>query len=124
MNMNQSPRTNSYDDEKSRKVGVVGLGYVGLPVAITFGETYQVIGIDTNKNKIKQLNKAIDPNGELYEAELQKKSIEYVSKPDRLRECTHIIVAVPSHITNLKEPDLTMIEDANKKLGKNLSKHT
>jgi len=124
MNMNQSPRTNSYDDEKSRKVGVVGLGYVGLPVAITFGETYQVIGIDTNKNKIKQLNKAIDPNGELSEADLQKKSIEYVSKPDRLRECTHIIVAVPTPITNLNEPDLTMLEAATKMVGENLSQHT
>src|SRR5690625_4966620 len=124
MNMNQSPRTNSYDDEKSRKVGVVGLGYVGLPVAITFGETYQVIGIDTNKHKIKQLNKAIDPNGELSEADLQKKSIEYVSKPDRLRECTHIIVAVPTPITNLNEPDLTMLEAATKMVGENLSQHT
>lgn len=117
-------RSCSSEEKESLKIGVVGLGYVGLPVAVTFGEKYQVIGLDTNKHKIEQLYKAIDPSGELSKAELQNKSIEYVSEPHKLRECTYIIVAVPTPINNLNEPDLTFLEDASKMIGKNMSHHT
>src|SRR5690625_2051680 len=110
--------------KKAPKIGVVGLGYVGLPVAIAFAEKYPVIGMDINEHKINQLNKAVDPNGQLSQTDFNDKSIEYVSEPYRLRECTHIIVAVPTPITNLNEPDLTMLEAATKMVGENLSQHT
>src|SRR5690625_560684 len=127
MNMNKKNHpfhTRSYEEETALKIGVVGLGYVGLPVAITFAEKFQVIGMDIDKNKIDQLSKAIDPNGELSKADLQNKSIEYVSEPYKLQECTYIIVAVPTPITNLNEPDLTPLENATKMLGENLSQNT
>lgn len=116
--------SSTHKEIKSPKIGVVGLGYVGLPAAIAFADKYQVIGVDTNKSKINQLYKAIDPNGELSKTDLTNKSIEYVSEPYRLRECTYIIVAVPTPITDLNEPDLTPLESVSKMLGKNLSQHT
>lgn len=127
MNMDEKTlnfHTSTYKEINPSKIGVIGLGYVGLPVAIAFAETYQVIGVDTNTNKINLLNRGIDPNGELSKAELENKSIEYVSQPHKLRECTHIIVAVPTPINDLNEPDLTILENASKSLGKSLSRDT
>src|SRR5690625_6410065 len=80
--------------------------------------------MDIDKNKIDQLNRAIDPNDELSKANLQNKSIEYVSEPYKLRECAYIIVAVPTPITHLNEPDLTPLETATKMLGENLAQIT
>ena len=120
----QPVRINPFEVESYPVVGVVGLGYVGLPVAIAFGEKYRVIGMDTNKNKINQLSKGIDPNGELSKEQLENKKLEYVCEPCKLQECTHIIVAVPTPLTDLNEPDLTMLKDATKMLGENLSQHT
>lgn len=120
----QPIRTDSFEAVGFPVVGVAGLGYVGLPVAIAFGEKFRVIGMDTNKNKINQLSKGIDPNGELSTEQLENKKLEYVSKPYKLQECTHIIVAVPTPITDLDEPDLTLLKDATKMIGENLSQHT
>src|SRR5699024_1205930 len=63
-------------------------------------------------------------NGELSKEQLENKKLEYVSKPYKLQECTHIIVAVPTPITDLDEPDLTLLKDATKMIGENLSQHT
>src|SRR5699024_3613035 len=103
----QPTRNHSFEARGFRVVGVAGLGYVGLHVAIAFGQKFRVIGMDTNKNKINQLSKGIDPNGQLSTEQLENKKLEYVSKPYKLQECTHIIVAVPTPITDLDEPDLT-----------------
>src|SRR5699024_6816637 len=105
-------------------VGVGGRGDVGVDVGIAFGEEVRVIGMGTNKNKINQLSKGIDPNGELSTEQLENKKLEYVSKPYKVQECTHIIVAVPTPITDLDEPDLTLLKDATKMIGENLSQHT
>src|SRR5699024_12134502 len=88
------------------------------------GDKYRVIGMDTNKNKVNQLSKGIDPNGELSKAQLKDKKLEYVCEPYKLQECTHIIVAVPTPITSLNEPDLTLLKNATKMIGERLSQHT
>src|SRR5699024_3984658 len=72
----QPIRTDSFEAVGFPVVGVAGLGYVGLPVAIAFGEKFRVIGMDTNKNKINQLSKGIDPNGELSTEQLENKKLE------------------------------------------------
>src|SRR5699024_660323 len=120
----QPIRTDSFEAVGFPVVGVAGLAYVGLPVAIAFGEKFRVIGMDTNKNKINQLSKGIDPNGELSTEQLENKKIEYVSKPYKLQECTHIIFAVTTSMTELNERDITLLKDATTMIGENLSQHT
>src|SRR5699024_10987448 len=113
----QPIRTESFEAVGLPVVGVAGLGCVGLPVVMAFGENYRGRRMDTNKNKINQLYKGIDPNGQLSTEQLENKKLEYVSKPYKLQECTHIIVAVPTPITDLDEPDLTLLKDATKMIG-------
>src|SRR5699024_9457545 len=117
----QPVRINPFEVESYPVVGVVGLGYVGLPVAIAFGEKYRVIGMDTNKNKINQLSKGIDPNGELSKEQLENKKLEYVCEPCKLQECTHIIVAVLTHLNYFNEQDLTILYDETNMFIVNLS---
>jgi len=122
-NINLPLRTNLYKQANPPKIGVVGLGYVGLPVAITFAEKFQVIGVDTNQHKIALLNQAIDPNGELSKSDFQNKTITYVSDPSTLRECSYIIIAVPTPVTRINEPDVSLLEEASKMVGENLAQH-
>src|SRR5699024_4872924 len=107
----QPVRINPFEAEISPVVGVVGLGYVWLHEAIELSEIIRLIGKDKNINKINQVSKGIDRNAELSTEQLENKKHEYISKPYRLQECTHIIVADPTPITRLNEPDLTMWED-------------
>lgn len=107
-----------------RKVAVVGLGYVGLPVAVAFGKKQDVIGFDINKERVGLLQEGIDLTNEVEKKDLQESSIKFTSDPTDLRQTNFIIVAVPTPINENKQPDLTPLLKASETIGKNLSKGT
>lgn len=105
-----------------RKIGVVGLGYVGLPVAVEFGKRRPIIGFDINQYRIDTLKQNIDYTGEVTEEELTNTLIEFTTNPVELKKCDFIIVAVPTPIDNAKRPDLTPLIKASETVGNNLMK--
>jgi len=107
---------------KDQKIAVVGLGYVGLPVAVAFGEKSEVIGFDISEERVQELKQGIDRTDEVTEKDLENTSIQFTSDPSDLKEASFIIVAVPTPITENKHPDLTPLEKASKTIGANLSK--
>ncbi|TDL76545.1 nucleotide sugar dehydrogenase [Peribacillus frigoritolerans] len=106
----------------NRKVGLVGLGYVGLPVALAFGKTFPVVGFDINSKRIEELKQFIDSTGEVASNELQNTNVEFTTEEMKLRECNFIIVTVPTPIDKDKKPDLTPLIKASETVGRNLSK--
>ena len=83
---------------KERTVAVVGLGYVGLPIAVAFGKHRRTIGFDINKPKIEELKKGFDRTGEVSPADLKTTQVHYTSEPGDLKGADFIIVAVPTPI--------------------------
>lgn len=106
------------------KIAVVGLGYVGLPLAIEFAKTklVPVIGFDVDKEKIEKLKNGIDPTNEVGNKAVKTAKIEYTSDPEKIKQANFIIVAVPTPITVDKKPDLTLLENASKIVGQNLAR--
>src|SRR5690625_2937943 len=115
---------NNKKKQSSPIIGIVGLGYVGLPVAVGFAEKYDVIGFDVNQSKIEELNRHIDRTSEVSNDELKKASIDFTSEEKKLKECNYIIVAVPTPISSTKEPDLSYLENASAIIGRNLTPDT
>ena len=106
-------------------VGVVGLGYVGLPLAVEFGKKLRCIGFDISEEKIKNFNNCLDPTGEVSEQEFKKAvNLSFTTNPEDLRQAQVIIVAVPTPITNTHLPDLRHIESASELVGKALTPGT
>ncbi|AOQ23314.1 UDP-N-acetyl-D-glucosamine 6-dehydrogenase [Moorella thermoacetica] len=103
-----------------RKIAVVGLGYVGLPLAVAFGQKQPVVGFDISEKRIATLKQGIDYNGEFSSEELQKASIFYTSDPQKLSDCDFIIVAVPTPVNRVHQPDLTMLIQATETVGRYL----
>lgn len=106
----------------TQTVGVVGLGYVGIPVALHFAEKYKVIGFDINNEKVNLLNNYEDPTKQYHQESFMHKDISFVTDDKKLRECSYIIVTVPTPLTPTNEPDLTMLKHATTMIGKNLTK--
>src|SRR5699024_9397673 len=107
-----------------RKIAVVGLGYVGLPVAVEFGKEREVIGFDINQNRIDGLNNGIDITNEVTEEDLKAASITFTADPSDLKQADFIIVAVLTPITENKQPDLTPLLKASETVGRNITKGT
>src|SRR5699024_4137148 len=105
-------------------IAVVGLGFVGLPAAIGFSQKYQVIGFDVNQKKVNMLKNNIDPQGEFSKTEIENAAIEFVSEPNKLKECSYIIVAVPTPITPEKKQNLTFLKEASVTIGRQLTPNT
>lgn len=103
-----------------RKIGVVGLGYVGLPMAVTFGKKQHVIGFDINENRIEELKKVYDRTEEVEPEDLEKADISYTSSLDDLSQADFIIVAVPTPINEHKQPNLAPLLGASQSVGKAL----
>ena len=114
----------SKEKTKGRKVAVVGLGYVGLPIAVAFGKHQRVIGFDINKAKIAELQKGIDRTGEVSSAELKAAQVTYTSEPSDLKAADFIIVAVPTPISEALQPDLKALRMCSEMIGANLSPGT
>ena len=105
-------------------IGIVGLGYVGIPLAVSFSKEYKVIGIDYNKNKIEQYKNGIDVTNEVGDDEIKASSIDFTSDESKLKECDRIIVAVPTPVDENYNPDLYPLQSASEIVGKNLKKDT
>jgi UDP-N-acetyl-D-galactosamine dehydrogenase len=107
--------------DRARKIAVVGLGYVGLPIAVAFGKQQRVIGFDINKAKIAELQKGIDHTGEVSDEDLKATDVQYTSQPSELKAADFIIVAVPTPINDALQPDLTALRKSSELIGANLS---
>lgn len=104
-------------------VGIVGLGYVGIPLAVAFDKRYKTIGFDTNGEKIELYKRGIDVTSEVGDEKIKNSNIEFTNNPEQLLKCNRIIVAVPTPVTETKEPDLEPVIGASKIVGKYLSKN-
>jgi UDP-N-acetyl-D-glucosamine/UDP-N-acetyl-D-galactosamine dehydrogenase len=107
--------------EKKAKIAVIGLGYVGLPLAAAFGRKADVIGFDISNRKIKELRRGFDATGELTSADLSTTKIDYTSDPGRLKEASFLIVTVPTPIDGHNKPDLGPVISASRTIGQNFS---
>lgn len=110
--------------ESERRVAVVGLGYVGLPIAVAFGKRGKTIGFDINKAKIDELLRGFDRTGEVSAADLKACQVEYTSEPTELKAANFIIVAVPTPINEALQPDLKALRMSSELIGKHLSPGT
>ncbi len=100
------------------KIGIIGLGYVGLPLAVEFGKVLSVVGFDINKERIEELKKGYDRTREVEADELKLSThLKYSTALDDLKEVNHFIVTVPTPIDEFKKPDLTPLESASRTVG-------
>ena len=108
----------------NKKIAVVGMGYIGLPLAIAFSEkNFNVIGFDINQSKIEKYLNGQDPTNEVGDERIKNsKNIEFTSNETKLKEAKFIIVAVPTPVLENKMPDLRPLEGASTIIGRNLSK--
>ena len=106
----------------NRKIAIVGLGYVGLPVAVAFGKEHHVIGFDINEHRINTLKQNVDYTNEVELADLKKASIDFTNEGQKLGEADFIIIAVPTPINEHNQPDLTPLLKASETVGKHLQK--
>ena len=107
---------------KETKLAVIGLGYVGLPIALEFARKIKVIGFDIKPERINMLNKHIDPSNEIEKSAFENTDILFTANPDDLKEASFFIVTVPTPIDSHNLPDLTPVFMASKTVGKVLSK--
>lgn len=106
---------------KKEKIAVIGLGYVGMPIAVAFAKKVDVIGFDLNKKKIDLYKSGIDPTNEVGNDEIKKTTVEFTAEETKLREAKFHIVAVPTPINSDKTPDLSPVEGASRIVGRNLT---
>ncbi len=107
---------------KEAKIGLIGLGYVGLPIAIEFAKKYSVIGFDIQERVINMLNNKQDPAGEVAPEEFEGADIVFTTDIEVLKEANFFIVAVPTPINEHNEPDLTPLLKSCETVGKVLNK--
>lgn len=107
---------------KEEKLSVVGLGYVGLPIALAFAKKISVVGFDIHAGRVELMKKGIDPSEELPSSEFQNCDILYTAEPEDLRQAKFHIVAVPTPIDRRNLPDLTPLLKATHTVGKVLKK--
>ncbi|WP_449355154.1 nucleotide sugar dehydrogenase [Virgibacillus natechei] len=105
-------------------IAVVGLGYVGLPLAAAFGKKQEIIGFDINEQRIEELKQGYDRTNEVENEDLNTISVEFTSNPSDLSKANFIIVAVPTPITENKQPNLVPLVKASETIGENISKGT
>ncbi len=108
--------------ERSDKIAIVGLGYVGLPLAVHLAEHFDVTGYDLKSERIKELKSGLDRTLEVSKEQLGKAKISFTSHPGDLAECRLIIVAVPTPIDEYRIPDLSPLRGASKVVGKHMVK--
>lgn len=108
--------------QKKEALAVVGLGYVGMPLAVAFAEHFHVIGYDRNEEKIEQYQGGIDPTEEVGEEIIQKTTVDFTYHEESLDEAKFFVIAVPTPINHDKTPDLRPVEGASKIVGRHLTK--
>jgi UDP-N-acetyl-D-galactosamine dehydrogenase len=107
---------------KETKIAVIGLGYVGLPIALEFAKNMSVIGFDINEKRVDMMKNNIDPSEELDSSAFEGRDIEFTANLEDLRGATFFVVAVPTPINSTKLPDLTPLIGASTTVGKVLKK--
>lgn len=104
------------------KIGIIGLGYVGLPLAVEFGKKYSTLGFDINQKRVAELNAGTDMTLECSQEELQSAPLlTYTHQLEDIKDCNFYIVTVPTPITEEKTPDLTPLKKASEALAKVIS---
>lgn len=103
-------------------IGIIGLGYVGLPLALALAEKYTVLGYDTNKERVASLQSGIDNTQEIPTEEIQSVSIRFFDQPEELRQCSIYIVTVPTPLKEDNLPDFSYLESASAVISQLLSK--
>lgn len=106
----------------SEKLSLIGLGYVGMPIAVAFAKKIKVIGFDLNAGKIELYKSGVDPTHEVGDEAISKTAVEFTTDEARLREAKFHIVAVPTPVDDDHTPDLSPVESASAILGRNLTK--
>ena len=106
----------------TEKISLVGLGYVGMPIAVAFARKVKVVGFDLNAEKIELYKSGIDPTNEVGNDVIKETSVEFTSDASKLKEARFHIVAVPTPVNSDHTPDLTPVEGASRILGQNLTK--
>ena len=104
------------------KLSLIGLGYVGMPIAVAFAKKLRVIGYDLNAKKIALYQSGVDPTREVGDAAVAASTVEFTADETKLREARFHIVAVPTPVNDDHTPDLTPLEGASEVLGRNLKK--
>ena len=114
--------TDLFTDIVNRKasISVIGLGYVGMPIAVAFAEKVNVIGYDINSKKIEQYKAGKDPTNEVGDEAIKHSKVLFTSDETKLKDALFHIVAVPTPINSDKTPDLTPVIEASKTVGRNL----
>ena len=108
---------------KNTRIAIVGLGYVGLPLAVEFGKKIETIGFDINKERIQELNEGKDKTLEVDQVELrQAKNLSYTINPEDISDCNIYIITVPTPIDINKSPDLGPLVNSSKMIGSLLNK--
>ena len=107
---------------KEEKLSLVGLGYVGMPIAVAFAKKINVVGFDLNATKIDLYKSGIDPTNEVGDDAIKATTVEFTADESKLREAKFHIVAVPTPVNDDHTPDLTPVEGASEILGRNLTK--
>ena len=105
------------------KIGIIGLGYVGLPLAVEFGKKISTVGFDINKNRINELNKGIDKTLEVTKKDLSKAELlHFSSNVNNIKSCNIFIITVPTPINKNNTPNLKFIKNASELIGSILKK--
>ena len=105
------------------KVGIVGLGYVGLPLAIEFGKKFNTLGYDISKEKVHNFRRKLDPSKNINKNEFYlSKKLFFSDEPKLLAKCKYIIICIPTPIKINHKPDLSMLKNATIAVAKNLKK--
>ena len=107
---------------QEKKIAVIGLGYVGLPIALEFAKDFKVIGFDINSDRIKQMQNGIDPSKELDSSEFKNKNILFTDDLNVLKEAHFYVVAVPTDIDEHQVPNLEPLLGASKTVGQVIKK--
>lgn len=108
--------------DKKGKLAVIGLGYVGLPIALEFAKKISVIGFDINESRVQMMRKCVDPSNELTKKDFEGSDIHFTSRLEELKEARFFIVAVPTPVDQHNVPDLTPVKKASETIGKVLKK--
>ncbi|MBE5039344.1 nucleotide sugar dehydrogenase [Ructibacterium gallinarum] len=107
---------------RTEKISVIGLGYVGMPIAVAFAKKADVIGFDVNREKIELYCSGVDPTNEVGDSTIAQTLVQFTAEEKRLREAKFHIVAVPTPVYEDHTPNLTPVESASRTLGRNLTK--
>ena len=107
---------------KEAKLAVIGLGYVGLPIALEFAKTIKVVGFDINEERVDLMKKNIDPSNELDASEFEGCDIEFTARLEDFKDVQFFVVAVPTPIDDANLPNLSPLLGATRTVGKVLKK--